>query len=197
MTELSQAERDQRVAQAEQAIEAALADSWRYWRRWGRRPDFHAAALWAVGGLGDLAAEILVDGTMMRSLTAKDGVLTLDLESARDIVKLFVATMHGMLDGHGATNYLETDFTVRGSLSMDVRCADHPDQAYTVTIQKRSHPTPHELRQAAEQRLEAVLTECEQLEAELGLVHTTDAANARGAIRRIRAAAGAMAGKQQ
>ncbi|WP_282792960.1 hypothetical protein [Streptomyces sp. CC224B] len=184
-----QAERDRRIAQAQRAIEDALAASWRHWRRPGRRPDFGRAALAAVDSLGDLAVEILVDGTMLRSLTAKDGVLTLDLEPAKDIVRLFVAAMHGMLDGYGAENYLETEATVPATLSLDVRDGDFPDQAYTVTIQRRTRPTAHELRQAAEARLAAVLDECDAIDTDHHGQHDEDADGARDAVRRIRAAA--------
>lgn len=190
MTELTQAERDHRIAQAQHAIEDALAATWTHWRRPGRRPNFSRAALIAVDSLGDAAAEILADGTMFRSLTTADGVLTLDLESAKDMVRIFVATMHGMLDGHGAQNYLETDVTIPATLALDVRDGDFPDQSYTVTIQRRERPTAHELRQAAEARLGAVLAECDAIEAEHHGQHDEDADGARDTVRRIRAAAG-------
>lgn len=181
MTELTQAERDRRITQAQRTIEDALAITWKHWRRPGRKPDFNQAALIAVDSLGDVAAEILADGTMIRSLTTDDGVLTLDLEASKDIVRIFVASMHGMLDGYGAENYSETDVTVPATLSLDLRDGDFPDQAYTVTIQRRNRPTAHDLRQAAEARLLAVLDECDAIE---------DVDGAGDAIRRIRAAAG-------
>ncbi|WP_435058413.1 hypothetical protein [Streptomyces sp. bgisy060] len=190
MTELTQAERDRRIAQAQRTIEDALTATWKHWRRPGRRPNFSRAALIAVDSLGDVAAEILVDGTMLRSLTTDNGVLTLALESAKDILRIFVATMHGMLDGYGAENYSETDVTVPATLALDLRDGDFPDQAYTVTIQRRDRPTAHELRQAAEERLAAVLAECDAIEAENHGQHDEDADGARDAVARIRAAAG-------
>ncbi|MFJ4965985.1 hypothetical protein ACIP6P_26670 [Streptomyces sp. NPDC088729] len=185
MTELTQAERDRRITQAQRAIEDALAITWKHWRRPGRRPDFSRAALIAVDSLGDVAAEILADGTMLRSLTTEDGVLTLDLEASKDIVRIFVASMHGMLDGYGAENYSETDVTVPATLSLDLRDGDFPDQTYTVTIQRRNRPTAHDLRLAAEERLLAVLAECDAIEDD-----HEDGDGARDVIRRIRAAAG-------
>ncbi|MFJ1837962.1 hypothetical protein ACIOJ9_29335 [Streptomyces sp. NPDC088175] len=185
MTELTQAERDRRITQAQRAIEDALAITWKHWRRPGRRPDFSRAALIAVDSLGDVAAEILADGTMLRSLTTEDGVLTLDLEASKDIVRIFVASMHGMLDGYGAENYSETDVTVPATLSLDLRDGDFPDQTYTVTIQRRNRPTAHDLRLAAEERLLAVLAECDAIEGD-----HEDGDGARDVIRRIRAAAG-------
>ncbi|MEU3704816.1 hypothetical protein AB0E82_21310 [Streptomyces anulatus] len=185
MTELTQAERDRRITQAQRAIEDALAITWKHWRRPGQRPDFSRAALIAVDSLGDVAAEILGDGTMLRSLTTDDGVLTLDLEASKDIVRIFVASMHGMLDGYGAENYSETDVTVPAKLSLDLRDGDFPDQTYTVTIQRRNRPTAHDLRLAAEDRLLAVLAECDAIEDD-----HEDGDGARDAIRRIRAAAG-------
>ena len=72
-TELTQEQRDRRAKQAHTAITNALAASWTEWRRTGRRPDFTTAADHAMDGLGDLAAEILTDGTMLKALTIKDG----------------------------------------------------------------------------------------------------------------------------
>ncbi|MEV7681440.1 hypothetical protein AB0O64_23240 [Streptomyces sp. NPDC088341] len=191
MTELTQAERDRRITQAQRAIEDALAITWKHWRRPGRQPNFSRAALIAVDSLGDVAAEILADGTMLRSLTTEDGVLTLDLEASKDIVRIFVAAMHGMLDGYGAENYTETDVTVPATLSLDLRAGDFPDQTYTVTIQRRNRPTAHDLRQAAEDRLLAVLAECDAIEDEHHGQHDEGTAGVGDAIRRIRAAAGA------
>jgi len=190
MTQLTQYARDRRITQAQRGIEEALSTTWKRWRRLGRQPDFRQAALIAVDSLGDTAAEILADGTMLRALTTEDGVLTLDLEPSKEILRIFVASMHGMLEGHGAENYVETDFTVAPSLSMDLRDGDYPEQSYTVTIQRETRPTPHELRQAAEARLDAVLAECDAIEAEYHGQHDEDADGARDAVRRIRAAAG-------
>jgi hypothetical protein len=153
---MTEAQREKRRQQARTMIENRLQETWAAWRRHGRKPDFSLAAAIAVDSLGDLAAEILVDGTMMRSLTIKDGVATLELGEATEIVKIFVASMRGMLDGYGAENYLETEMTAP-SVSMDVRDGWNPRDSYTVTIQRRTNPTPHEFRQRAEAQRDAVL----------------------------------------
>lgn len=155
-TELTQEQRDKRQKQAHTAIANALAASWTEWRRTGRRPDFTTAADYAMDGLGDLAAEILADGTMLKALTVRDGQVCLDLEPATEIVKAFVASARGMLHGYGAENYVETEMHAP-SLSMDLRDSDTPYDSYTVTIQRREGTTPHQFRQRAEQDLRTVM----------------------------------------
>lgn len=137
---------------ARAAIETALRESWDDWRPMrGERPKpvFALAATFAMDALGDLAAEILSDGTMLKSLTMKDGVATLELEPATEILKIFVASMRGVLDGYGAENYLETEMSAP-SVSMDLQSGENPLDSYTVTIQRRTRPTPHEFRQRAD-----------------------------------------------
>jgi hypothetical protein len=155
-TELTQEQRDKRQKQTHTAIANALAASWTEWRRTGRRPDFTKAADYAMDGLGDLAAEILADGTMLKALTVKDGMVCLDLEPATEMLKLFVATMRGVLHGYGAENYVETEMHAP-SVSMDLRDSDTPYDSYTVTIQRREGTTPHQFRQRAEQDLRTVM----------------------------------------
>ncbi|MFD9004467.1 hypothetical protein ACFV0T_26500 [Streptomyces sp. NPDC059582] len=152
MTALTDAQRERRRKQAHTAITNALAASWTDWRRTGRKPDFTAAADHAMDGLGDLAAEILADGTMLKALTIQNGVATLETEPARELFLVLVASMRTMLDSYGAENYLETEITAP-SVSMDVRDGQNPRDAYTVTIQRRQRPTPHEFRQKAEARV--------------------------------------------
>lgn len=149
---LTQDQRDRRWKQAHTAIQNALAASWTEWRRTGRKPDFNKAADYAMDGLGDLAAEILADGTMLKGLDIKDGVVTLETEPAREILLTLVAAMRGMLDEYGAENYLETEITAP-SVSLDLRDGQNPRDSYTVTIQRRQRPTPHEFRQQAEAKL--------------------------------------------
>jgi hypothetical protein len=153
---LTQEQRDRRWKQAHTAIQNALAASWTEWRRTGRRPDFSAAADHAMDGLGDLAAEILADGTMLKALTVENGVVTLETEPAREILLTLVASMRTMLDSYGAQNYLETEVTAP-SVALDLRDGQNPQDSYTVTIQRRQRPTPHEFRQQAEARIAAAL----------------------------------------
>ncbi|MGW0550526.1 hypothetical protein [Streptomyces altiplanensis] len=144
--ELTEAQREKRRTQARDIIETRLRETWPAWRRPGRKPAFGLAADIALDSLGELAAEILVDGTMMRALTIKDGVATLELAEATEMVRIFAAGMRGCLDGHGASNYVEMEM-------VDGTTGD----AYTVTVQRRSRPTPHQFRQQAEQARDEVL----------------------------------------
>lgn len=153
--ELTDEQRYQRRKQAAHAITNALRQSHHEWHRLGDG-DWRLLGDIAVDALGDLAAEILTDGTMLRSLTIKDGVATLDLEPATEILKIFVASMRGVLDGYGAENYVETEMQAP-SVSMDLRDGDNPMDSYTVTIQRRTNPTPHEFRQRAEKQRDEVL----------------------------------------
>lgn len=189
MTDLTEAQRERRRKQAHTAITNALAASWTEWRRTGRKPDFTTAAHYAMDGLGDLAAEILADGTMLKALTVKDGVATIETEPARELFLALVASMRQMLDSYGAENYLETEVTAP-SVSMDVRDGQNPMDAYTVTIQRRTRPTPHEFRQRADARVAAVLAECDAIENQVHGQHDEDDDGMREAVRRIRAVAG-------
>jgi hypothetical protein len=163
---LTQEQRDRRWKQAHTAIQNALAASWTEWRRPGRRPDFTKAADHAMDGLGDLAAEILADGTMLKALTVKDGQVCLDLEPATEMLKLFVATMRGVLHGYGAENYVETEMQAP-AVSMDLRDSDTPYDSYTVTIQRREGTTPHQFRVQAETRVAELEKELKQAHADL------------------------------
>ncbi|MFJ1782572.1 hypothetical protein ACIOKA_38335 [Streptomyces anulatus] len=138
--DLTEEQREARRIRARDLIEERLTETWPAWRRPGRKPNLPLAADIALDALGDLAAEILVDGTMMRSLTIRDGVATLELAEATEMVRIFAAGMRGALDG--ATNYVEMEMT-DGSTG----------EGFTVTVRRRERPTPHELRQQAEARV--------------------------------------------
>ncbi|MEU9014318.1 hypothetical protein AB0D12_32015 [Streptomyces sp. NPDC048479] len=167
MAELTEQQRAKRRQDARDAIATRLRDTWKSWRRPARTPDFDLAADLAVDALGYLAAEILADGTLLKAMDIKDGVLTLETEPAREILLTLVASMRGMLDGYGAENYLETEMIAsNASVSLDMRDGKNPTDDYTVTIQRRTRPTPHEFRQKAEARvtqLEARLTNAKKL----------------------------------
>ncbi|MFD9781999.1 hypothetical protein ACFWZS_31395 [[Kitasatospora] papulosa] len=145
-TDLTDEQREARRTQARDLVEARLTETWPAWRRLGRKPNLALAADVALDSLGDLAAEILVDGTMMRALTIRDGVATLELAEATEMVRIFTAGMRGVLDGHGASNYVEMEMT-----------DGQTGQGYTVTVQRRERPTPHQIRQQAEARADEVL----------------------------------------
>ncbi|MFD4855089.1 hypothetical protein [Streptomyces atratus] len=144
MTDLTKEQREERRQRALSLIEAELRATLDTWHQTPPRLDWAAAI--ALDALGDLAAEILVDGTMMRSLTIKDGVATLELAEATEMVRIFAAGMRGCLDGHGASNYVEMEMT-------DGATGD----AFTVTVQRRNGMTPHQFRQQAEASLGKVL----------------------------------------
>ncbi|MEU1133544.1 hypothetical protein ABZ383_27430 [Streptomyces sp. NPDC005900] len=164
-TELTEAQRERRRQQAHTAIQNALAASWTTWRRTGCRPDFSTAADHVMGGLGDLAAEILSDGTMLKAITIENGVATIETEPARELFLVLVASMRQMLDSYGAENYLETEITAP-SVSLDLRDGQNPRDSYTVTVQRRQRPTPHEFRQQAETRVAELEEELGQLRGE-------------------------------
>ncbi|MFB6813076.1 hypothetical protein ACFCV8_00815 [Streptomyces sp. NPDC056347] len=154
--DLSEEQREERRARARTAIETGLRNTLDAWHQSPPRLDWAADA--ALDALGDLAAEILVDGTMMRSLTIKDGVATLELAEATEMVRIFAAGMRGCLDGHGASNYVEMEMT-------DGATGD----AFTVTVQRRECPTPHQFRQQAEARAEQLAAELEETRAALAV----------------------------
>jgi len=159
MTDLTEAQRDQRRTQARDLIEARLTETWPAWRRLGRKPNLPLAADIALDSLGDLAAEIVVDGTMMRALTIRDGVATLELAEATEMVTIFAAGMRGVLDGHGASNYVEMEMT-----------DGKTGEGFTVTVRRRERPTPHELRQQAETRAERLAAELEKARDRLDVI---------------------------
>jgi hypothetical protein len=155
-TELTDAQRERRQKQAHTTIQNALTASWTEWRRTGRKPDFTLAADYAMDALGDLAAEILADGTLFKGLNIENGVVTLETEPAREILLTLVASMRQMLDSYGAKNYLETEIVTNNpSVALDLQDGQNPADSYTVTIQRRRRPTPHEFRQQAETRITA------------------------------------------
>lgn len=156
MTEdLTEQQRYDRRLKAARAITKALRETHHEWHHLNDG-DWRLLGDIAMDALGDQAAEILTDGTMMRALTIKDGVATLELEPATEILKIFVASMRGVLDGYGAENYVETEMTAP-SVSMDVRHGPDPRDSYTATIQRRTNPTPHQFRQQAEKQRDDVL----------------------------------------
>ena len=160
-TELTEQQRAARRTKAARAITEALRSTHHEWHHLNPG-DYRLMGDIAMDALGDMAAEILTDGTMLRSLEIRDGVATLDLEPATEILKLFVASMRGVLDGYGAENYVETEMQAP-SVSMDLRDGDNPMDSYTVTIQRRTRPTPHQFRMKAEARVRELEEELRQL----------------------------------
>ncbi|MFE0079203.1 hypothetical protein [[Kitasatospora] papulosa] len=156
-TNLTDEQREARRTRARDLIEARLTETWPAWRRPGRKPNLALAADIALDSLGDLAAEILVDGTMMRALTIRDGVATLELAEATEMVTIFAAGMRGVLNGHGASNYVEMEMT-----------DGKTGEGFTVTVRRRERPTPHELRQQADARADKLAAELAEARRVLG-----------------------------
>lgn len=187
--ELTDQQRYDRRKKAARAITAALRETHHEWHRLNDG-DWRLLGDIAMDALGDMAAEILTDGTLLKGLDIRDGVVTLETEPAREILLTLVASMRGMLDGYGAENYLETEITDTGKkpkVELDLQDGQHPADSYTVTIQRRYRPTPHEFRQLAERRITAALAECDAIEAEQHGQHDEDADGMREAVQRIRA----------
>lgn len=122
----------------------------------------------------------LVDQTLIRELSVKDGGINLDLIPPHEIALLFVHAAKGMLGD--APNYSETPVAFpREAVSMEVKAAGEYD-SYVLTVQRKGKLTPHEARQAAEKRAERAETEAVRLRTELAApLHFT--ANGFGAIR--------------
>jgi hypothetical protein len=168
--ELTEAQKHKRRLQARNAITQALRTTHHEWHHLNDG-DWKLMGDIAMDALADTAAEILTDGTMMRGLNIKNGVATLSLEPAREILLTLVATMRTMLDSHDAENYLETEITAP-SVSLDLQDGQNPTDSYTVTIQRRHRPTPHEFRQQAEARVTELETELAQAKADLQQAQT-------------------------
>jgi hypothetical protein len=156
--ELTEQQRYDRRLRCARAITAALKETHHEWHRLNGG-DWRLLGDIAMDALGDVAAEILTDGTLMKSLNIRDGVVTLETEPAREILLTLVASMRGMLDEYGAENYLETEITAPStrSVSLDLQDGQNPTDSYTVTIQRRYRPTPHEFRQRAEKQRDDVM----------------------------------------
>ena len=164
-TELTEEQRAARRTKAARAITEALRATHHEWHHLNPG-DFRLMADIAMDALGDTAAEILSDGTMLKALTVKDGQVCLELQPANEMLKIWVAAMRGVLHGNGAENYVETEMRAP-AISMDLRDKDTPYDSYTVTVQRREGTTPHEFRQRAEKRVAELEAELEQARADL------------------------------
>lgn len=97
-------------------------------------------------------AEALVDQTLLRELSVKDGGINLDLIPPHEIALLWVHAAKGMLGA--AQNYTETPVDLpRETMSMEVKAAGDYE-SFVLTVQRKGRITPHEARMAAEARLE-------------------------------------------
>ncbi|MYW46343.1 hypothetical protein [Streptomyces sp. SID161] len=178
-TELTPAQRERRWKQARNAISNAVYDTY------GQQDKDRSQRIadTAMDALGDLAAEILTDGTLLKGLNIENGVVTLETEPAREILLTLVAAMRTMLDGYGAENYLETEIVAdrEQMVALDLQDGQNPQDSYTVTIQRRRRPTPHEFRQRAEARINAAVAVLNEYEG-TDWAHTIPATRIREAL---------------
>lgn len=85
-----------------------------------------------------------LDETGLKSMDFRNG-MTMDIEPARDMVAQWVGAARAMLGD--APNYTETP------IEMVVKVAEAPER-FAFTLQRVGKLTPHQARQAAEQRAE-------------------------------------------
>lgn len=113
----------------------------------------------------DRMAAQFVDETRIKSMDFRNGV-HMDIEPAREIVTHWVAAARAMLGD--APNYCETevDYGLADppGYEMDVKLAGEVDH-YVFRVQRRGKLTPHQARQAAEERAEAAEAEVARLRA--------------------------------
>lgn len=81
-------------------------------------------------------------GLLVEHTSPAPGAQKITIDAGQDFALIWTEHLMAWFDGLGATNYLET-----GILRHDT---DAPE--FTLTLQKRSKPTPHDLRSAAETR---------------------------------------------
>ncbi|MCW2895671.1 MAG: hypothetical protein JWO75_5160 [Actinomycetia bacterium] len=100
--------------------------------------------------LADAAAERWInkqlDETGLKSMDFRNG-MTMDIEPAREMVAQWVGAARAMLGD--APNYSETP------IEMVVKVAEDPER-FAFTLQRVGKLTPHQARQAAEARIEAL-----------------------------------------
>jgi cell division protein FtsB len=111
-------------------------------------------------------AEGIANQTMLKGLTIQDGQVCLEIEPAREMLLVLVASMRTMLDDAGAENYLTTEATFPKSVSLDLQDGQHPEDSYTLTVQRRHRPTAHDFRRRAEAEVQRLTAEVERLSAD-------------------------------
>jgi hypothetical protein len=113
-------------------------------------------AQYLAGFALDKAADDLVDACGIKSIQVENGQMVLALAPARELLLAWCAAARAALDEKNAANYL----------AMDFEDGEHPEDAYTFTIQRMRHPTPHEFRVRAEQERDEALERLADVTAE-------------------------------
>lgn len=144
-----------RAAHWEEVARAALADAARLRTAWhsarGRARKAHIELADAEYALANKAGAELLNRTLLKSARTVNGHFEVELEPARELLMLWCAAVRKMLEG--AENYGECEVTTKPpteAVAMDIQDGRHNVDAYTLTLQRRFRPTPHELRQRAE-----------------------------------------------
>lgn len=96
----------------------------------------------------DRMAEHFINETKIRSMDFRNG-MSMDLEPARELAAVWVGCARGMLGD--APNYTETPVTFTVKLAGEL-------EQYAFTLQRVGKVTPHQARQAAEERAESAET---------------------------------------
>ncbi|MFJ9771172.1 hypothetical protein ACIRVF_08005 [Kitasatospora sp. NPDC101157] len=108
-------------------------------------------------------AEGIANQTMLKGLNVQDGRVCLEIEPAREMLLILVASMREMLDDAGAENYLTTEATFPPAVSLDLQDGQHPEDSYTLTVQRRHRPTAHDFRRRAEAERDEARAEIDRL----------------------------------
>lgn len=111
----------------------------------------------------DQRAEKLVDQTMLQELAVRDGVPTVTVIPAPELAAIMFDSFREMLGD--APNYTETILEPSG-VAMVVGAAGERER-FALTLQRVGRITPHQARQAAEQRAERAEAENKELRAEV------------------------------
>lgn len=131
------------------AEKTRITAAWRSAR--GRARTAHIGLADAEHALANKAGTELLNRTLLKSARTVDGHFEVELEPARELLMLWCAAVRRMLDG--AENYGECEVSTKPpteAVAMDIQDGRHNTDSYTLTLQRRFRPTPHEMRERME-----------------------------------------------